>query len=83
MMAWPCTFLDQQFRLTEISLNKLVYKRHVGLYAYRVKTLHDFVAWPQSELEQAEMLEQLRFMANGIKIHMAQAREQIPAGRRY
>lgn len=59
---------------------QLVYKRHVGLYAYRVKTLHDFVTWPQSELEQAEMLEQLRFMGNGIKIHMAQSREKIPAG---
>ncbi len=59
---------------------QIVYKRHVGLYAYRVKTLHNFVSWPQSELEQAEKLEQLRFMANGIKIHMAQSIEKIPPG---
>jgi 3-deoxy-manno-octulosonate cytidylyltransferase (CMP-KDO synthetase) len=57
-----------------------VYKRHIGLYAYRVKTLHDFVGWSQGELEQTEKLEQLRFMENGIKIHMAQAIEKIPPG---
>jgi len=57
-----------------------VYKRHIGLYAYRVKILHDFVDWSQGELEQLEKLEQLRFMENGIKIHMAQAMAKIPPG---
>ncbi len=56
------------------------YKRHVGIYAYRVKTLHNFVDWPQGELEQTEKLEQLRFMENGIKIHMAQSIAKIPPG---
>ncbi|MBN4054060.1 3-deoxy-manno-octulosonate cytidylyltransferase, partial [Haliea sp. AH-315-K21] len=56
------------------------YKRHIGLYAYRVKTLHEFVTWPLSELESIEKLEQLRFMDNGIKIHMAQSLENIPPG---
>tara|TARA_R110000824_G_scaffold288508_3_gene476712 strand:- start:32070 stop:32807 length:738 start_codon:yes stop_codon:yes gene_type:complete len=59
---------------------EIIYKRHVGLYAYKVKTLHSFVSWPQSRLEQAEKLEQLRFMENGIKIHMAQCCENIPPG---
>jgi 3-deoxy-manno-octulosonate cytidylyltransferase (CMP-KDO synthetase) len=59
---------------------QVVYKRHVGHYADRVKTLHNFVGWQQSELEQSEKLEQLRFMANGIKIHIAQAIEHIPPG---
>lgn len=58
----------------------LTYKRHVGLYAYRVKTLHDFVDWPLSTLESIEKLEQLRFMDNGIKIHMAKSSENIPPG---
>lgn len=58
----------------------IAYKRHVGLYAYRAKTLHDFVTWQASELEIIEKLEQLRFMANGIKIHMAQSCESIPPG---
>lgn len=61
------------------ALNKN-YKRHVGIYAYRVKTLHNFVDWPQGELEQTEKLEQLRFMENGIKIHMAQSIAKIPPG---
>ena len=58
----------------------LIYKRHVGLYAYRVKTLHDFVSWPLSALESVEKLEQIRFMDNGIKIHMAKSLENIPSG---
>lgn len=58
----------------------IVYKRHVGIYAYRVKTLHDFVGWPVAELENNEKLEQLRFMDNGINIHMAESLENIPAG---
>lgn len=62
------------------SSDDLVYKRHVGLYAYRVKTLHDFVSWPISALEDIEKLEQLRFMDNGIKIHMAKSLESIPPG---
>jgi 3-deoxy-manno-octulosonate cytidylyltransferase (CMP-KDO synthetase) len=56
------------------------YKRHVGIYAYRVKTLHNFVDWQQGELEQTEKLEQLRFLENGIKIHMAQSIAKIPPG---
>ena len=58
----------------------VIHKRHVGLYAYKVKTLRSFVGWPQSMLEQSEKLEQLRFMAYGIKIHMAQSCESIPPG---
>ena len=56
------------------------YKRHVGIYAYRVKVLHDFVTWPQAELERLEQLEQLRAMANGIRIHVQKACSPIPSG---
>ena len=59
---------------------EIFYKRHIGLYAYRVKVLHSFVSWPLSELESIEKLEQLRFMDNGIEIHMAQSLASIPAG---
>ncbi len=62
------------------SYERALYKRHVGIYAYRVKTLHNFVGWSQGELEQTEKLEQLRFMENGIKIHMAQSITTIPPG---
>lgn len=56
------------------------YKRHVGIYAYRVKMLHDFVSWPRNELESTEQLEQLRALANNVRIHVQQACESIPAG---
>lgn len=46
-------------------------KKHVGLYAYRRQALLDFAGWPMSPLEQAESLEQLRFMHQGIRIFMA------------
>lgn len=58
----------------------VVYKRHIGLYAYRVGALRNFVSWPLGELEQSEKLEQLRFMENGVKIHLEKCIEAIPPG---
>ena len=52
---------------------ELVYKRHIGLYAYKVDLLKLFRAMKTCELEQAEKLEQLRLMWHGIKIHVAEA----------
>lgn len=56
------------------------YYRHIGIYAYRVKVLHQFVGWPVSELEASENLEQLRALQNGIRIHVDISRDKIPAG---
>lgn len=55
-------------------------KRHVGLYAYRVGALRQFVGWSPTPLEQLEKLEQLRFMEQGVTIAMAEAAETPPAG---
>ena len=54
--------------------------RHIGIYAYRVSFLHDFVAWGPCPLEQTECLEQLRAMWHGHRIHVARALETPPAG---
>lgn len=54
--------------------------RHIGIYAYRVGFLHDFVAWAPAELERLESLEQLRALANGVAIHVAEACEPVPGG---
>jgi 3-deoxy-manno-octulosonate cytidylyltransferase (CMP-KDO synthetase) len=56
------------------------FSRHVGIYAYRVQFLHDFVTWPVAELESTECLEQLRAMAHGRRIHVAAAIDSILPG---
>ncbi|HEV2113136.1 MAG TPA: 3-deoxy-manno-octulosonate cytidylyltransferase [Terriglobales bacterium] len=48
------------------------YYKHLGLYAYRRAALDRFCALPQSTLERNERLEQLRFLENGIPIHVAE-----------
>ena len=48
------------------------YFKHLGFYAYRKPALDRFVALPESSLERAEKLEQLRFLENGIPIHLQQ-----------
>jgi 3-deoxy-manno-octulosonate cytidylyltransferase (CMP-KDO synthetase) len=47
------------------------YFKHLGFYAYRKPALDRFVALPESSLEKSERLEQLRFLENGIAIHVA------------
>lgn len=44
------------------------YFTHVGMYAYRVETLRHITSLPQSSLEIAESLEQLRWIQAGYKI---------------
>src|SRR5574341_2551305 len=51
---------------------KVRYYKHLGFYAYRKKALERFAALPESWLERAERLEQLRFLDNGIPIHVAE-----------
>lgn len=57
-----------------------LWRRHIGIYAYRVGALNDFVKLPKSRLEEIEKLEQLRFLENGYSIVLADACESIPAG---
>lgn len=44
------------------------YLKHVGVYAYRRKTLAEYSRLPQPMIEHAESLEQLRLMASGYCI---------------
>jgi 3-deoxy-manno-octulosonate cytidylyltransferase (CMP-KDO synthetase) len=55
-----------------------IYRRHIGIYAYRAGFIKDYVSWPASQLEQIECLEQLRVLWQGEAIHVATALE-IPA----
>ena len=48
-----------------------IYFEHVGVYAFRKKTLMDFTRWPMTPLENTEKIECLRFLENGIPLRMA------------
>jgi len=47
------------------------YFKHLGFYAYRRPALDRFCSLPESSLERAERLEQLRFLENGLDIYVA------------
>lgn len=57
-----------------------LYLRHLGIYAYRVGFLHDYVSWPPALIEQIESLEQLRALYNGVKIHVDVSAVELPPG---
>ena len=48
------------------------YFKHLGFYAYRKPALDRFASMPESSLERSERLEQLRFLENGIAIHVGE-----------
>jgi 3-deoxy-manno-octulosonate cytidylyltransferase (CMP-KDO synthetase) len=50
----------------------VTYFKHLGFYAYRRAALDKFCNLPESKLEAAERLEQLRFLDNGIDIYVAE-----------
>ena len=47
------------------------YYKHIGIYAYRTDILAQITKMTQTPLEQAESLEQLRWLENGLHIHVA------------
>ena len=49
-------------------LDSFPFLKHIGLYAYRTEVLKEISRLPQSSLELAESLEQLRWLQNGYKI---------------
>lgn len=49
-------------------LQNHTFYKHIGLYGYRAHVLSEITRLPQSTLELAESLEQLRWLENGYKI---------------
>jgi 3-deoxy-manno-octulosonate cytidylyltransferase (CMP-KDO synthetase) len=49
------------------------FRKHTGLYVYRRAFLLEYAAWPQTELERAEALEQLRVLERGHRIAVVEA----------
>jgi 3-deoxy-manno-octulosonate cytidylyltransferase (CMP-KDO synthetase) len=54
--------------------------RHIGIYAYRVRSLLQFAAWPPTPLETTEKLEQLRALEHGMHIHLVTLAHSPPPG---
>lgn len=52
-------------------LQKQEFYKHIGIYAYRSDILVEVARLPVSNLEQAESLEQLRWLENGYTIKLA------------
>lgn len=51
-------------------LGKHIFYKHIGMYAYRADVLREITQLPQSSLEKAESLEQLRWIENGYRIRV-------------
>ena len=49
-------------------LTEHTFYKHIGIYGFRTDVLRTVTALPQSTLERAESLEQLRWLENGYKI---------------
>lgn len=56
------------------------YQRHIGIYAYRAGFIEQYIQWPDSPLEHIELLEQLRVLWHGEKIHVQEAHVAPHAG---
>ena len=66
--------------ITDATSEGLEWKRHLGLYAFRVESLRKFSHTTPTPLERCEHLEQLRILESGGKMVLARACSPIPAG---
>lgn len=76
----PIPFARSFASITDAMESGIEWKRHLGLYAYRLEALRRYTSCSPTPLEKSERLEQLRIMEQGGRIAMAQASEFIPAG---
>ena len=49
-------------------MSQYPFLKHLGIYAYRREVLKEITQLPQSSLELAESLEQLRWLQNGYRV---------------
>ena len=60
-------------------LEHQTFYKHIGIYAFRAEILNDLVNLPVSKLENAESLEQLRWLENGYAIQAAITDHESPS----
>jgi 3-deoxy-manno-octulosonate cytidylyltransferase (CMP-KDO synthetase) len=75
----PIPYERKAEQLNDQTLHQSAY-RHLGLYAYRVKLLQEYVTWDMGTLERLESLEQLRVLENGHRIAIDIAQVNLPPG---
>lgn len=76
----PIPYARSYASISEAMAGGVVWKRHLGLYAYRLAALRRYTSCAPTPLEMSERLEQLRIMEQGGRIAMVAACEFIPAG---
>lgn len=79
----PIPYVRDAFTLGEVPKTLpagVPFLRHLGLYAYRARTLLDIAGAPMDTLETAECLEQLRAMHLGHRIHVTLLDSAPPHG---
>lgn len=54
-----------------------IFKKHIGIYAYKINTLRLFTSLAPSDLENIEKLEQLRLLSTGEKITASELKTQL------
>lgn len=62
----------------QTDLNKFDFYRHIGLYAYRAKTLQKLVRLAPTKLERIESLEQLRWLYHGYQVRVVDTTIETP-----
>lgn len=76
-IPWPRdAFSEQQ----DVMPSEGNWYRHIGIYAYRTRFLHEYVTWSPAPLELLESLEQLRALHHGVGIHVDVAVQAVPGG---
>ncbi len=76
----PIPYARSYASISDAMAGGIIWKRHLGLYAYRLAALRRYTSCAPTALEISERLEQLRIMEQGGSIAMAAACEFIPAG---
>ena len=64
----------------KVSNAKYTRSQHLGIYAYRVKFLKEFINWKQTDNEKTESLEQLRALERGKNIYAKKSIAKIHLG---
>jgi 3-deoxy-manno-octulosonate cytidylyltransferase (CMP-KDO synthetase) len=76
--AWSAAPAEGQ--LPRLAQSPQCWQRHIGIYAFRVAALQQFVGMPPGVLEQLEALEQLRLVERRIGIRVVPALAAVPGG---